>query len=100
MQYYPVGYKYNKLVSKAGHTESHARKDKTGARHQYIHYFLQSEMLEEVWDVVLHTVEEEGLHDFNDVQIFFTAKNLKVLSKRSTLQQMWDDYFQTLGPGH
>jgi hypothetical protein len=38
-------------------------------------------------------VEEDGFYDFRDVQIFFTAKNLKVLSKRPTLMQTWDDYF-------
>lgn len=92
-QHYPAGYEHSKLASKASHTEAHARKDKSGVRHQYIHHFLQPEMLQEIWDIILHTVEEDGLHDFKDVQIFLTAKNLKVLSKRPTLQQMWDDYF-------
>ena len=71
--------------------------DKTGSRHQYIHHFLRPEMLEEVWEVVTHTVEEEGLQDFRDVQIFFNGKNLKVLTKRPTLRGVWDDFFLRWG---
>jgi hypothetical protein len=93
VQHYPGAYDHGALASKAGHTESHARKDKSGARHQYIHHFLQPEILAELWAIVLHTVEEQGLQDFQGVQIFFTAKNLKVLSKRPTLERMWSDYF-------
>ena len=93
LQHYPANYEHSKLSSKASHTEAHTRKDKSGVRHQYISHFLQPDVLQEVWDIILHTVEEDGFHDFRDVQIFFTAKNLKVLSKRPTLMQTWDDYF-------
>ncbi|KAH7337345.1 hypothetical protein BKA66DRAFT_555306 [Pyrenochaeta sp. MPI-SDFR-AT-0127] len=33
LQHYPAGYEHSKLSSKAGHTEAHTRKDKSGVRH-------------------------------------------------------------------
>ncbi|KAH7344241.1 hypothetical protein BKA66DRAFT_555042 [Pyrenochaeta sp. MPI-SDFR-AT-0127] len=48
LQHYPAGYEHSKLSSKAGHTEAHTRKDKSGVRHQYIHHFLQHNILQEV----------------------------------------------------
>jgi hypothetical protein len=81
------------LGSKAANTESHARVDKEGSRHQHIHHFLRPELLEEVWEVIMHTVEEDGLRDFRDIKVFFSGKNLKVLTKRPTLQGVWDNFF-------
>jgi hypothetical protein len=57
LQHYPAGYEHSKLSGKAGHTEAHSRKDKSGVRHQYIHHFLQHDILQEVWDIVLRTID-------------------------------------------
>ena len=93
LQHYPGSYKHSKQSSKAAHTESHTRIDKTGSRHQYIHHFLYAEILKEVWDTVTSTVEEDGLQDLQDVTIFFTGKNLKALTKRQRLHNVWHDFF-------
>ena len=93
LQHYPGSYKHGKLSSKAAYTESYARIDKTGSRHQHIGHFLYAEILEEVWDIIISTVEEDGLQDLQDVTVFFTGKNLKALTKRRRLHDVWHDFF-------
>jgi hypothetical protein len=95
LQHYPGSFKHSKLSSKAAHGESHAKINKAGSRHQLIHHFLQAESLGPVWAKVNEIVSTTaGLHDFQDVQIFFSAKNLKVNTRQLTLHRMWELFFE------
>lgn len=67
--------------------------DKASAQHQRIHHYLRAEALQEVWEVITHSTEEEGLRDFQDVQIFFAGKNIKAITARPTLRGVWEDFF-------
>ena len=100
LQHYPANYQHGQLASQAKNVESHAVLDKSGSRHQLIHHFLQPEVLEEVWNVILHTTEEPGMEDFRDVQLFMNGKNLKVLTKSQTWRGVWEPFFHPMESNH
>lgn len=93
-QHYPASFQHAKLSSRAKNMESLKTLDKTGFRSQAIHHFLQPEHLEAVWDIILHTIEEPGMQDFGEAQLFFNGKNLKLWTRSATWRGTWEPFFQ------
>ena len=62
------------------------------ARLQLLRYHLPNKLLHDVWDSVLARTLLPGNHDFDGIQIFLNAKNMKTESKRPTPQSCFTDF--------
>jgi hypothetical protein len=91
-QHYPASYAHGKLSSLAKYTESHSRLE-GAARQQAISHYIPPQNVAQVWGLMGDFIREPGLQDFGDVCLFLTAKNLKVLTQRAILSDMWKEFF-------
>jgi hypothetical protein len=95
-QHYPANYAHSKLSSHAKYAETHSRINNS-TQHLAITQYIPPQNVQEVWDLITERVKLPGLEDFDDHHLFITAKNLKVLTKRPTLAQMWEFFVEKWG---
>ena len=81
-QHIPSSYAHARAQSTARQTEGRTHRTTSYQSRQLFAYFIPQDRLESIWIDVLRTVSTTpGLHDFADVQLFFSAKGTKLLFK-------------------
>ena len=79
LQYYPATARIVDLDSTAISAEGLARKD--SSREQRLHYPIQPQYLDALWNLILQTIDENpGYHRFRGATLFMHAKNTKLES--------------------
>jgi hypothetical protein len=97
VQHYPSSFNHSRSNATARGVELRSQRVDATAREQILSYFLPPDTLHQVWETVLQTIEQPGLHRFRGLQLLIQAKNLKTLTKDTTwhamtqrFQQYWD----------
>lgn len=83
-QHYPASHLHAKYNSTAQGVEGRSHKVDNMPRVQQLMHFIQNTQLYRVWESIFETIQEPGFHQFQGLKLFFTAKNLKGLSKGHT----------------
>ncbi|KAL2812457.1 hypothetical protein BDW59DRAFT_155254 [Aspergillus cavernicola] len=91
-QHYPSSYNHSQSNATARGVEIHSQKVDSTAREQALFYFLQPDLLHEIWGSILETIQKPGLHQFQGIRILLQAKNLKTLTKDHSWQAMTDQF--------
>lgn len=83
-QHLPASYQHALANSAAHQVEGRKIETASYQAKQALGYHLQPEYLNDVWTDILHTIAHTpGLHDFGDLQLFFSAKGTKLQFKTS-----------------
>ncbi|KAL2810795.1 hypothetical protein BDW59DRAFT_155613, partial [Aspergillus cavernicola] len=91
-QHYPSSYNHSWSNATARGVEMCSQKVDSTAREQALFYFLQPDLLHEIWGSILETIQKPGLHQFQGIRILLQAKNLKTLTKDHSWQAMTDRF--------
>ena len=92
VQHYPSSDDHSRSNATARGVEQRAQRIDPIAREQQLMSFLRPNSLHPIWQSVLAGVQRPGYHQFSDMIILLHAKNLKVLTKDETWQQMIDRF--------
>jgi hypothetical protein len=82
-QHLPASYQHSVANSRAKNVEDRVRETASYRAQQQLAYHIQPERLDSIWTNILERVNEPGLQDFREPQIFFSAKQTKLQFKTS-----------------
>jgi hypothetical protein len=89
VQHYPSSYDHSRYNSTARGVEDLSQRVLPMGREQRLVYFLQPEVLEDVWASYITTlVQVPGFQRFKDISLFLQAKNLNALARYVTWNKM------------
>ena len=85
LQHYPASYNHAETAATAKYLETRSAPTSTLGIRTGIHHFLAPQYLVNVWQQICDiTATTDGLKDFGDPLLFFSAKGLKLQYKRPT----------------
>ncbi|KAM5359955.1 hypothetical protein ACJA88_014995 [Fusarium oxysporum] len=81
LQHLPASYRHALATCRAPRVENRLLETPTYQAQLQMSYFLSPQGLQQVWDYVLAATCQPGLQDFRNPELFFQAKNTKLLFK-------------------
>lgn len=81
------------LNASSTRVENRTQSQPEQARIQDLHYTLQSNILENIWNTAMELTEKEGLWQFQDVRLLLTVKNIKLATQNNTWNGMCTKFF-------
>ncbi|KAF9890022.1 hypothetical protein FE257_006702 [Aspergillus nanangensis] len=94
VQHYPSSFEHSQRNATARGVEMRSQRVDPVAREQRLFYFLPPEALATVWEQILEATQRPGYHQFQDLQILIEGKNLKTLTKATTLLDLIEGFQQ------
>ena len=96
VQHLPSSHQHSKNLSLGRGIQSRVRGVGDNPRQQMLHYFLKADILADIWERVLVTVQSSKYGLFQGLQLFLSGKNLKtsssaitILQARTKFEQLW-----------